>query len=77
MKEKLAKDLDRYQSFMNGVFSTKDNLPAPQVDMHSYAKYVLREGSRDEKHEILACLKSKLQLTDQEISLQPNTLVNN
>lgn len=69
MKEKLTKDLDRYQNFMNGVLNTKDNLPTPQVDMRSYAKYVLREGSRDEKHEVLSCLKSKLQLKDQKIQL--------
>jgi DNA invertase Pin-like site-specific DNA recombinase len=69
MKEKLTKDLARYQNFMNGVLNTKDNLPTPQVDMRSYAKYVLREGSRDEKHEVLSCLKSKLQLKDQQIYL--------
>ncbi len=70
VKKKLAKDLARYQKFMSGVFTEGGNLPAPQVDMRSYAKYVLREGTRDEKHEILSCLKSQLQLKDQKISLK-------
>ena len=41
----------------------------PEVDIKEYAKYLLLEGTKDEKREILACLKTQLYLKDQKIYL--------
>ena len=68
--EKLAKELERYQKFAAGVLQMGITpLAAPTVDIRSYAKYVLKEGSRDEKRDVLSCLRTKLLLTNQKISM--------
>lgn len=74
--EKLAKELERYQKFAVGVLQMGITpLTAPTVDIRSYAKYVLKEGSRDEKRDVLSCLRTKLILTNQVISLQEKAVV--
>ena len=68
--EKLAKELERYQKFAAGVLNMSAvTTSAPTVDIRSYAKYVLKEGSRDEKRDVLSCLKTHLVLQDQKIFL--------
>ena len=39
----------------------------PQIDVKNYAKFVLQNGTRDEKRDLLACLKSKIFLKKQKI----------
>jgi len=36
---------------------------------NTYAKYILKEGSSIEKRELLACMKSKLILTQKVLTL--------
>lgn len=68
--EKLAKEIERYQKFAVGVLNMNTTVNVPKVDIRSYAKYVLKEGSRDEKRDVLSCLRTKLSLSNQIISLQ-------
>lgn len=50
---------------------TKGKIDIPSVDIRGYAKYVLKEGTNEEKREILGCLKSRIYLAQKKISLQP------
>ena len=65
----LTSELERYQKFMNNVLNTNNNIKTPKVDIRNYAKYVLQDGTREEKRNVLSCLKSKLILRHQKISL--------
>jgi hypothetical protein len=49
---------------------TKDKVSMPNVDIRGYAKYVLREGTNEEKRELLGCLKSRIYLAEKKISLE-------
>lgn len=70
MRMKLEEEVSRYQKFTSGVFG-KDTAPTMLgVDVRRYAKYILREGTKDEKHELLSCLKSKMILKDGELLLE-------
>jgi hypothetical protein len=40
----------------------------PKVDVRKYAKYVLREGTKEEKREMLSCLKIALKISDGKVS---------
>ena len=40
-----------------------------EVDIRDYSKFVLREGAREEKRELLNCLKIKMNLKDKRISV--------
>jgi len=70
-KKQLQEELDRYQKFSQGVLGKllEQNASMPKVDVRSYAKYVLREGTKEEKRELLTCLKSKLYLKNRKVYL--------
>lgn len=42
----------------------------PKIDIRNYAKYVLREGSNEEKRGLLGFLKSPFVLNDGKVALQ-------
>ncbi|MDD4628321.1 MAG: hypothetical protein PHE68_02910 [Candidatus Peribacteraceae bacterium] len=57
--------------FTQGVLgqTTEKRIRIPKVDVRNYAKYVLREGSNEEKRELLGCLKSPLILKNGKVAL--------
>ena len=70
--KKMKQEMERYQKF-NTLISKVNNqnkIKMPEVDIKEYAKYLLKEGSRDEKREILACLKTELYLKNQKVYLE-------
>lgn len=67
--EQLASEMERYKKFMLGVLRMNEGVEAPEVDIRSYTKYVLQDGTREEKRSVLMCLKSKLHLSSQKIKL--------
>lgn len=70
MRMKLEEEVSRYQKFTSGVFGQQAAPAMLGVDVRRYAKYVLREGTKDEKHELLSCLKSKMILKDGKLLLE-------
>lgn len=70
-RKKLENEVLRFKRFSEGVLGQKGmNEKDLDIDIRNYAKYILREGSRDEKREILSCLKSKIFLKDKKIFLK-------
>lgn len=68
-QEKLIKEMERYNRFNHNVLQNQNdnNIKIPKVDIRNYAKYILTDGSREEKRELLSCLKTKLFLKDKTI----------
>ncbi|MDO8512413.1 MAG: recombinase family protein [bacterium] len=75
VQEKLSRELARYQKFAEGVLHISNNPASPKVDIRSYAKYVLKEGTREEKREVLSCLRTQLVLHNQTLSLENNAKI--
>jgi hypothetical protein len=69
IKEKIKSDLDRFSKMQKFFLGTK-KVTVPSVDIRGYAKYVLREGTNEEKRELLGCLKSRIYLAEKKISLE-------
>lgn len=71
IKDKLQLEMDRFQKFAKSILGQENYLQTEvsQVNVRNYAKYVLTEGSRDEKREFLSCLKSELRLKDKKLYL--------
>lgn len=67
--KKARQEMERYQKFNNLIAKTnnQDKIKMPKVDIKEYAKYLLKEGSRDEKREILTCIKTQLFLKNKKI----------
>lgn len=65
MKQKFEEEVARFKKFQKSVLGNKNSVKeALEVDLKTYAKYLLREGSLEEKRELLSCFKSKLMIKD-------------
>ncbi len=71
MRHKYDEEVARLQKFQRSFMSDgKGSKPVKAIDLRSYAKYVLKEGSTIEKRELMACIKSKLVLTRKVLTLE-------
>jgi site-specific DNA recombinase len=68
IKKKLETEIERHKKFHSGIMGKSDeNYSARDADIRNYAKYLLKEGSAQEKRELLTHLKSKLLLYGKNI----------
>ena len=71
--EKIKKEIQRFQKF-NYIMSGNESNEMPKklsnVNIKNYAKYILLEGTKQEKRDLLECLKSRLILMDKTIRLE-------
>lgn len=68
---KFEDELKRYNKFYKGVLGIKGQAEAYQdVNLRDYAKYVLREGSNDEKRQLMVCFESRILVARKTISLE-------
>lgn len=71
MKYKFEEEVKRYNKFQKGVLGIKENTKTnKEIDIRTYAKYLLREGSIIEKRELLSCMKSKLVIKNKVVLLE-------
>jgi len=70
ISEKLNREVDRHRKFMNGILGQEvAEAQTNQVNIRNYAKYILQEGTRDEKREIMGCLNATILIKDSSIYL--------
>jgi hypothetical protein len=41
-----------------------------EIDLKTYAKYILKEGTNEEKRELMGCFRSKLKITKGMVELE-------
>jgi len=69
MREKIKCEVERIKKFQQSILGIKQQIQIKDVDIRDYAKFILREGSIEEKRELLTCFKSKILLKNKTISL--------
>jgi len=70
-KEKIEKEIERYNKFRSGVLGIKEKEQTKkEISIRNYAKYIFKEGTILEKRELLSGLKSKLVLRNKMIRLE-------
>ena len=71
-QDQIKREVARYRKFSYGILGQDVNFERRPIDIdtRNYAKYILIEGSKDEKRELLLCLRSKIELKDRLISLK-------
>lgn len=72
MRQKIEYEIGKYRQFSYTVLGKEtefDNRPI-EADIRNYTKHVLRNGTRDEKRELLSCLRGRIEIKDKEISLK-------
>ncbi|MDE2037775.1 MAG: recombinase family protein [Patescibacteria group bacterium] len=70
IKKKLKAEIDRFQKFQESVLGAGQKLRSRNADPKEYVKYILREGTVEEKRHILESLRSKIVMKDKEIMLE-------
>ena len=67
---KFEEELKRYNRFHRGVLGvTGSSKKHEDIDLKTYAKYILKEGSNEEKRELMGCLESKVVVKDKRVSI--------
>ena len=67
---KFNEELKRHNKFYRGVLGVRGKAEVHQdIDLRDYAKYVLREGSNEEKRELMGCFKSKITVMRKIVSI--------
>lgn len=69
MREKITNEVKRFKNFERMLLGSKTPVTVKDIDIRNFAKFILQEGSMDEKREFLRCLKSKILLNNRKISL--------
>ena len=61
---KFKEELKRHNKFQRTVLGfSKTDTKHEDIDLRTYAKYILKEGTNEEKRELMGCFKSKLKIT--------------
>lgn len=67
---KFEEELRRHNKFLRSVLGTRRPAGAhPEVDLRTYAKYILKEGTNEEKRELIGCFKSRITVTKKVITI--------
>ncbi len=67
-KEALKSELDRFRRLSSAVLGYKNSQQdQPEINLHNFAKYVLTEGTREEKRALIACLNQTVYLKNKEV----------
>jgi len=69
LREKIEDEVNRYNKFRYGVLGMTEEIHQKEVDVRNYAKYILQEGTIEEKRELLGNLKSRLVVRNKKVEL--------
>ncbi len=67
MKDKIKDEVQRIKRFQQSVLGIKQEILINDIDIRNYAKFILKDGSIEEKRELLTCLKSRIILKEKYI----------
>jgi len=68
---KFNEELKRYNKFNRGVLGiNKSESKHLEIDLKTYAKYILMEGSNEEKRELIGCLQSRIKISGGSIVIE-------
>ncbi|EKD86165.1 MAG: resolvase protein [uncultured bacterium] len=72
IKQKLEQEMSRFNNFRNKVLGLSEEQKTKQsgLDLRAYAKYLLKEGSLEEKRELMQSFTSKLLLINKQVVLE-------
>jgi site-specific DNA recombinase len=65
----IEKEVGRFNKLRSNVLGSKEKQKVSEIDIKRYAKYLLEEGTMEEKRELLNQLRGKLSLQNKKLSL--------
>ena len=70
IRRQLVFSSDFLMAFYKSILLSEFDKRPIEADIRDYAKYLLSEGSKEEKRELLSCLKSKIEIQSQLVYLR-------
>jgi site-specific DNA recombinase len=71
IQHKFEEELRRFNKFQRGVLGlTNANKTHEEIDLKTYVKYTLKEGSDEEKRELMGNFKSKIKITKGIVTIE-------
>jgi len=68
-QRQLNEELERFNKFNQKVLKNGQQTKMSKVNLKDFAKYLLRNGARDEKRSLLACLGGSIQLKGKKVKI--------
>jgi hypothetical protein len=68
--KKIKDEVARYKKFHRMLLGEKAETDASDIDTKSYVKFLLKDGTVEEKRAVMSCFNSQIVLKNKEISLQ-------
>lgn len=70
VQHKFTEELKRHNRFQRAVLGmNQPNMTYDNIDLKTYAKYILKAGTNEEKRELLGCFQTKFKVTKKVIEL--------
>jgi len=70
VKVKFEEELKRFNKFQKGVLGISNKKQHHEdVEMKTYAIYILKHGTKEEKRELMSCFRSKIKITKGVVSI--------
>jgi DNA invertase Pin-like site-specific DNA recombinase len=71
IQHRFEEELRRFNKFQRGVLGlSKSQIMHEEVDLKTYVKYTLKEGSNEEKRELMGNFKSKIKITKGIVTIE-------
>ena len=68
--KRVSAEVLRYKKFTQSLLGEVSDVSTKDIDVKDYVKFLLKEGSLEEKREIMSCFKSKVLLKNKKITLE-------
>lgn len=68
--KRVSAEVNRYKKFTQSLLDETSVISSKDIDSKDYVKFLLREGSMEEKREIMSCFKSKIILKSKKVNLE-------
>ncbi|MDB4940245.1 MAG: recombinase [Candidatus Doudnabacteria bacterium] len=73
VRHKFQEEIARYNKFRKDILKLTDKpLDQDSIDTRAYAKYILRDGSNDEKRSLLTLLKGRIKVENNSVTIAEN-----
>jgi site-specific DNA recombinase len=70
IRGKIKDEIERNRRFQMGLLGIREKaVKVDDIDIRNYAKYILRDGTMEEKRELLSCLRSRLTLANKVVGI--------
>jgi len=69
MRNKIKEEVSRIKKFNQLLLGIEQEISVSSIDIQNYAKFILKEGTIEEKRELLGCLHGRIVLENKELKI--------